>query len=158
MGCPGWHAAMNNLRLQKQLWVYCSGHVGVTGNEQAEMLCWLSTADITTGPQLGRAEVPRGPRNMLSKDRPENHRTDRLKEREVEKRTGRRSILRGRERYVFNQTKFGTVSRATSGGMLKDGAEQHGPSPALRCRLDRKPDTRNIHDACLACSRFRVSP
>ena len=83
-----------------------------------------STADITSGLQLGRAEVLRGLRNFLSTDKPEHHSIDHLKERGVEKGSGRHSTLQGRERSVFNQTNIGTVSRATLGRLLRDGAER----------------------------------
>ena len=122
MGCPDWHTAMHSLRLQRLLWIYCPGHAGVSGNERADRLA--STADITSGLQLGRAEVLRGLRNFLSTDKPEHHSTDRLKERGVEKGSGRHSTLQGRERSVFNQTNTGTVSRATLGRLLRDGAER----------------------------------
>ena len=55
-----------------------------------------STADITSG--LDRAEVLRGLRNFLNMDRPEHHGINCLKERGVEKGSGRHSTLRGRER------------------------------------------------------------
>ena len=55
MGCPNWHTAMHNLRLQRLLWVCCPGHARVSGNEQADRLA--STSDITSGLQLDRAEV-----------------------------------------------------------------------------------------------------
>ena len=86
MGCPDWHTAMHSLRLQRLLWIYCPGHAGVSGNERADRLA--STADITSGLQLGRAEVLRGLRNFLSTDKPEHHSIDRLKERGVEKGSG----------------------------------------------------------------------
>ena len=44
-----------------------------------------NTADITSGLQLGRAEVLRGLRNFLNMDRPEHHSIDHLKERGLEK-------------------------------------------------------------------------
>ena len=122
MGCPDWHTAMHSLRLERLLWIYCPGHPGVSGNERADRLA--STADITSGLQLGRAEVLRGLRNFLSTDKPEHHSIDRLKERGVEKRSGRHSTLQGRERSVFNQTNIGTVSRTTLGRLLRDGAER----------------------------------
>ena len=109
-----------SLRLQQLLWIYCPGHAGVSGNERADRLA--STADITSGLQLGRAEVLRGLRNFLSTDKPEHHSTDRLKERGVEKGSRRHSTLQGRERSVFNQTNIGTVSRATLGRLLRDRA------------------------------------
>ena len=65
---------------------------------------WQAQHDITSGLQLGRAEVLRGLSNFLNMDRPEHHSTDRLKERGVEKGGGRHSTLQGRERSVFNQT------------------------------------------------------
>ena len=81
---------------------------------------------VHTGPgvQLDRAEVLRGLRNFLNMNRPENHSTDRLKERGVEKGSGRHSTFQGRERSVFNQTNIGTVSRATLGRLLRDGVER----------------------------------
>ena len=129
MGCPVWHTAMHSLRLQRLLWIYCPGHAGVSGNERADRLA--STADITSGLQLGRAEVLRGLRNFLSTDKPEHHSTDRLKERGVEKESGRHSTLQGRERSVFNQTNIGTVSRATLGRLLRDGVERVWAFPSV---------------------------
>ena len=51
----------------------------------------------------------------MNMERPQHHTTDRLKERGVE---------RGRKRSVFNQTSTGTVSRATSGRLLRDWVER----------------------------------
>ena len=121
MGYPDWFTAMNSLRLQRFLWIYCPGHAGVSGNERADRLA--STADITSGLQLGRAEVLRGLRNFLNMDRQEHHSIDRLKERGVGKGSGWHSTLQGRERSVVNHTNIGTVSRATLGRLLRDGAE-----------------------------------
>ena len=96
MGFPDWHTAMHGIRLQRRLWIYCPWHAGVSGNERTYRLA--STADITSGLQLGRAEVFRGLKNFLNMDKPEHHSTNRLKERGEEKRSGRYSTLRGRER------------------------------------------------------------
>ena len=68
MGCPDWHTTMHSLRLQRLLWIYSPGHARVSGNERADRLA--STADITSGLELGRAEVLRGLRNFLNMDRP----------------------------------------------------------------------------------------
>ena len=122
MGCPDWHTAMHSLRLQRLLWIYCPGHAWVIGNERADRL--TSTADITSGLQLGRAEVLRGLRNFLNTDKPEHHSIDRLKERGVEKGTGRHSTHQGQERSVFNQANIGIVSRATLGRLLRGRAER----------------------------------
>ena len=62
---------------------FCGSTVLGSGNERADRLA--STADITSGLQLGRAEVLLGLKNFLNMDRPGHHSTDRLKERGVEK-------------------------------------------------------------------------
>ena len=121
MGCPDRNTAMHSLLLQRLLRIYCFLHAGVSGNERADRLA--STASITSGLLLGRVEVLRDLRNFLNMDRPQHHSIDRLKERGVEKGSGRHFSLRGRERSAFNQTNTGTVSRATLGRLLRDGAE-----------------------------------
>ena len=122
MGFSDWHTAMHSLRLQRRLWIYYPEHAGVSGNERADRLA--NTGDITSGLQLGRAEVLRDFRNYLNTDKPAHHSIDRLKERGVEKGSSRYSTIQGRERSVFNQTDIGTVSRATLGRLLRDGAER----------------------------------
>ena len=141
MGCPDWHAATHSLRLQRLLWICCPGHAGVCGNERADRLA--STAEITSGLQLGRAEVLRGVRNFLNMDRPEHHSTDRLDERGVEKGSGRHSTLQGRERSAFNQTNTDTVSRAALGRLLRDGAERVWafPSSTMPSSAETETDT-----------------
>ena len=119
MGCTDWHTAMHSLWLQRLLWIYCPGHTRVSGNERADRLA--SAADFTSGLQLGRAEVLRGLRNFLNTDRPEHQSTDRLKERGVEKGSGRHSSLQGQEQCV--QPNLGTVSRTTLWRLLRDGVE-----------------------------------
>ena len=136
MGCPDWHTAMHSFRLQRLPWIYCPGHAGVSGNERADRLA--STADITSGLQLGRAEVLRGLGNFLNTDKPEHYSIDRLKERGVEKGNDRHSILKGRERSVFNQTNIGTALRATLGRLLRDGADRVWAFRVLRCHLELK--------------------
>ena len=103
----------------EQYWISHPLILGVCGNERADRLA--STADITSDLQLGRVEVLRSLRNFLNMDRPERRSIDRLKERGVEKESGRHSTLRGRERSVLNQTNIGTVSRTTLGRLLRDG-------------------------------------
>ena len=91
MGCHDWHTAMHSLRLQRLLWICCPGHAGVSGNERADRLA--STADITSGLQLGRAEELGDLRNFLNMDSQENQSIDHLKERGVGKGSGRHSTL-----------------------------------------------------------------
>ena len=83
-----------------------------------------STADVTSGLQLGRKELLRSFRKFRNMDRSEHHSTDRLKERGVEKGSSLHSTLQGRERSVFNKTNICTASRATLQRLLRDGAER----------------------------------
>ena len=106
------HTAMHSLRLQTSVDLR---YARVSGNERADRLA-----------STDRAEVLRGLRNFLNMDRPEHHSTDRLKERGVEKGSGRHSTLQSRERSVFNQSNVGTVSWASLaiGETLRNGAER----------------------------------
>ena len=97
-------------------------HIRSAAQQISHLVC--STADITSGLQHSSARVFTGLRNFPNKGRPKHHSIDRLKERGVEKESGRHSILRCQERSVFNQTKTGTVSRVTLGRLLRDGAER----------------------------------
>ena len=63
----------HSLRLQRLLWIYCPGHARVSGNERADRLA--STADISSGLQLGRAEF------LMNVVRPKHHRIDHFKKR-----------------------------------------------------------------------------
>ena len=137
MGCPDWHTAMHSLRLQRLLWIYCPGHAGVSGNEQANRLA--NRVDITSGLQLGRAEVLRGLRNFLNMDRPEHHSIDRLKEIGVETGSGRHSTLQGRERSVFSPDKYWHCSK----GNLGETVERRG---GARMGLSER------YDAILSCN------
>ena len=83
IGCPDWHTAMQCLLLQRLLWTHCLVHARVCGNDRADRLA--STADITSGLQLGRAEVLRDLRNFWNMDSPEHYSTERPKEKGVEK-------------------------------------------------------------------------
>ena len=54
-GLSDWLTARGSLLLQTLLCIYCSGQAAGRRNERADRLA--STADITSGLQLGRAEV-----------------------------------------------------------------------------------------------------
>ena len=108
MGFPDWQTAMHSLRLQRLLWIYCPCHAGISGNERADRLA--NTANITTGLQLGRAEVLRGLRNFQNMDIPEHHSIGYQKEKEWRKEAVNIAPSEvGRKRSVFNQTNIGTV-------------------------------------------------
>ena len=71
MGCPDWHTAIHSLWVHRRLWIYRPGHTGVSVNEWADRLA--SIGDITSGLQLGRAEVLGGLWNFLNMDKPKHH-------------------------------------------------------------------------------------
>ena len=121
IGYPDWHSAMNSLQLQRLLWIYCTGHARVRGNERVDTVA--STMDITSGLQLGREEVLRGLRNFLNMDRPEHHSTDHLKEGIVDKGSSQHSTLHGQEWSVFSQTKIWSVLRIALRRLPRDGME-----------------------------------
>ena len=130
------------------LWIYCPGLAGVSEIEWADRLA--STADITSGLQLGRAEVLRGLRNFHNTDKPEHHSIDRLRERLVGKGSGRHSTLQGWERSEFNQTNTGTVSRATLGRLLRAGAERVWAFPSATMPFWAETETgKGLKDARL---------
>ena len=47
MGSPDWNVLMVDIHVRKLLWVYCPGHAGVEGNDQADRL--VGKATITYG-------------------------------------------------------------------------------------------------------------
>ena len=68
----------------------------------------------------GGAKVLRSLRNFLNTDSPEHHSIDLIKERGVEKGSGRLPPIEVRERSVFNQTNNGTVPVASLERLLMD--------------------------------------
>ena len=77
-------------------------------------------------------------------DRPEHRSIDHLKERGVEKGSGRHSTLRGQERFVFNQTNIGTVSRPIFGRLLRDGAERVWAFPSATMPSGAETETETV--------------
>ena len=101
---------------QRLLLIYCPKHAGVSGNERANRLA--STANITSGLQIGRTEVLRSLRNFLNMGRPQHDSIDCLKERGVEKGSGPHSALRCRKRSV---RKYWHCFESNLWATLKDG-------------------------------------
>ena len=95
MGSPDWNVSMVDIHLRKLLWVYCSGHAGVKGNDPADRLAGKAT--LTSGLLLGRSEMLRSLRHCLRAQSQGHHTIDRLEERGVERGNARRSSLKGRD-------------------------------------------------------------
>ena len=145
MGCPNGHTAMHSLRLQRLLRIYFSGHTGVSGNERVDILASIS--DITSGLQLGRAEVLRGLRNFLNMDRPEHHSIDLQAERGVEKGIGRHPppppphlpLLPKVENDLSSTRQILALFRGQPWRDCWDTElSAHGPFRALRCHIELK--------------------
>ena len=119
---PDWKVSMVDIHLRKRLWVYCPGHAGVKGNDRADRLAGKAT--FISGLLFGRPEVLRSLRHYLRAQSQGHHTVDRLEERGVERRSARRSSLKGRERAIVNQTNVGTVSKETLVKLLRDGVER----------------------------------
>ena len=87
--------SMVDIHLRK-LWVYCPGHAGVKGNDQADRLAGKPT--LTSSLLLERAEVLRSLRHYLRAQSQGHHTLDRL-----EKRRGKRKQALD-DRVVVNDT------------------------------------------------------
>ena len=83
MGNPDWNVSMVDNHPRKLLWVYCPGHAGMTGNDQADRLAGKAT--LTSGLLLKISEVLRSLRHHLRTQSQEHHTIDRLKERGVKR-------------------------------------------------------------------------
>jgi len=128
-GKPRWNVLMVDIHPRNYLWVYCTGHAGVKGNDRADRLA--GKAAITSGLLLGRSEVLMSLRHYLRAQSQGYHTIDRLEERGVERGSARRSSLKGRERDLVNQTNIGTVSKSTSvGEILGHGVERKWAFPS----------------------------
>ena len=79
-----WNVSMVNIQLQKLLWVYCPGHAGMKGNDQADT---GSYGTLTSGLLLTRSEMLRSLRHYLRAQSQGHHTIDRLEERGVDMQT-----------------------------------------------------------------------
>ena len=76
---------------------------------------------FTSGSRLGRSEVLRSLRQYLKARSQGSHTTNHLEERGMERGSTQWSSLKGWERAIVNQMNIGTVSKATSGTLLREG-------------------------------------
>ena len=88
------HASVVGIHLWKLLWVFCPGHAGVKGNDEANTLA--GKAILTSG-LLFRSEVLRSLRHYLQAQSHGHHTVDHLEERGIEGGNARWSSLKGQE-------------------------------------------------------------
>ena len=48
IGSPGWHVSIFDIHLRKPMWMYCPGHAGVKGNDQADRLAGNQPSEDVT--------------------------------------------------------------------------------------------------------------
>ena len=92
MGSRDWNVLMVDIHLRKLQCLYCPGHAGVTGNDQADRL--VGKAIITSGFSLGIYVVFRCLRHYLQAQSQGHHTINRLEERGVEIGSARPSSLK----------------------------------------------------------------
>ena len=110
------------LRLPILLWRYCPEHDGVKEKDRAERISGEAT--VTGGLRFRRSEVLRSLRHYLWT---QSQGQGTIEERSIK----RRYSFSGRKRAIVNQTNSGTVSKATSVKLLKDGTELNWPGTEL---------------------------
>ncbi|BFZ14675.1 hypothetical protein BsWGS_17714 [Bradybaena similaris] len=107
-------------------WIYCPGHAGVLGNEQADRLA--GEAPIQEGLKWDRADVLTALKEQSIREEEEALRNDphvnRMIENGVKYGEGRTSTLSGRRRITNNQATTGTISIHTLRWLLERGEEQ----------------------------------
>ena len=115
---PDWNVPMVDIHFQKPLWVYCSGHAGLKGNDRAVRLADKVT--ITNE----KACISDGLKCWRAWDTTTGHKAKGITpsiawRREAWKEEALDDLpWKGRERAIASQTNIGTVSRATLGKLL----------------------------------------
>ena len=87
MESPDLNVSVVDIHLQKLLWVYCPGHAGVKGNDQADRLA--GNGAITSGSLLGTSKVLRGLSLYILAQSQGRHTINCLKERDEERGSAR---------------------------------------------------------------------
>ena len=122
MGCLNWYTAMySGLLLKRILWICNSGLVERPA----------SRAGITTALQLGKAEVLRSFRNLLSQVNPEHCSTNLLKDRGVEKGSSQHAAILGWKRSSSSSWR----SQSTRSRPLGRSMTSSSPAPACSRRV-----------------------
>ena len=94
MGIPDWDVAVATSTFEN------SCGYRYAGNDRADRL--VGNATITNGLLLGKSEMLRSLRHYLRAQSQGHHTVDRLKERDVERGSARRSSLKGQEKAIVN--------------------------------------------------------
>jgi len=118
MGSTDCQVPMFNIHFRKTLWVYCPVQAGVKVNDRADRLAAKRPSQVACV-----SEELMSLRHYLQTQIQRYHTIDFLEESGLERRTARRSFLKGQGRVIVNQRNTGDVSKATLGKLLRDGME-----------------------------------
>ena len=132
-----WIEAIEQTSLRAIAWIFCPGHSGVQGNEEADKLA--GTASAGADIPFDKAEIlkilERSLRDEVEKEMEDHHAITRMQEMGFGRGEGRRSRLCGRERRLYNQTATGTISLDTLRRKLMRGTEHLWTCPVC-CEVD----------------------
>ena len=118
-----WLASLQKSQIVRIVWIFCPGHAGVRGNEQADRLA--GRAPLGGSLPMDKGEVVARLWDQVEKaeEQIENPHVERMRLRGICRGSGRISKLRGKTRRTFNQTAVGTISSWTLRWLLNEGAE-----------------------------------
>ena len=118
-----WLASLQKSQIVRIVWIFCPGHAGVRGNEQADRLAGRAPLDGSLPMDKGEVVARLWDQVEKVEEQIENPHVERMRLRGIGRGSGRISKLRGKTRRTFNQTAVGTISSWTLRWLLNEGAE-----------------------------------
>ena len=121
-----WIEAIEQTSLRAIAWIFCPGHAGVKGNEEADKLAGTAPVvgeDIPFDKSEILKILEKNLRDNEEKETEDHHSITRMQEMQIERGEGRRSRLSGKERRLYNQKATGTMSMDTLRTILLRGTE-----------------------------------
>ena len=120
-----WVNTLDGSTVRSITWIFCPGHSGVKGNEEADQMA--GNAPITEDVRLDRDEILRRLEQHLrdaeEKETEEHHALVRMRGNGFQRGKGKKLRLAGKERRWYNQTATGTISMATLRAVMMRGTE-----------------------------------
>ena len=120
-----WMNPIQLTSLRAITWIFCPGHSGVKGNEEADRLAGSAVVDGQV--KFDKGEVLKTLEEKLrdeeDRETAEHHAIIRMREMGIERGEGRKERLSGKERRRHNQTATGTISMDTLRALMLRGTE-----------------------------------
>ena len=134
-----WIDAVNGTEIRAITWIFCPGHAGINGNEEADRMA--GNAVIDGGVKLDKLEAIKAlERRLREEDESgsvEHHAIVRMHTLGITRGEGKDKKLTGNDRRLFNQTATGTVSLYTLRRMLLRGTEHLWTCPECNDVVDQ---------------------